>query len=110
MKHRLILYVALVLPTLAQAGWLGNATRIDRIRLFDGYALVQTNGPITKARCANTDKAFVLLLENNNYGHRKFEMLMAAHTTGRVFNPWCENVCQKWDNVDVTVCTEASIE
>ena len=109
---RLLLLILIVLPLAANAGavFLGSNTKIKRIRLYNGYAVVYTVDPIQKASCATVDNAFILTLEDSAFGSQKYATLLTAMNTNKVFNPWCAGDCQQIWSDQFTKCTEASIE
>lgn len=89
--------------------FLGTDTKIERIRVYEGHAVVFTESSINKASCATETNAFILTLEDGDFGNRKYSTLLTAFAAGKSFNPWCADQCwEKWSN-QYTVCTEASV-
>ena len=88
---------------------LGSSTRIERVRVYDGWAVVYTESDIRTASCATRSDAFILTLEDGAYGDRKYSTLLTALTTDRVFNPWCPDQCRTMWGQAFTRCTEAAI-
>ena len=91
------------------AAHIGQVT-IKRIRLWDTYALIETNEAMTTPSCAVKDNFFMVKLGESHHSDRRFAVLLSAFAQNKKLNPNCASTCDDslWLGA-ITVCSETNI-
>ena len=105
-----IVIVLLALSANVFSAHIGNV-KIERIRVFDTYAVVQTDIPVNAPACAANTDNFYVPLPNSHAGNRRLSVLLTAHAQQKIVDPSCASQCSPatWLG-PLTKCDEVSIQ
>ena len=105
----ILISLVMIFSQVADAAHIGQVS-IKRIRLWNTYALVETNEAMTTASCAEKDNYFMVKLGESDHSDRRFSVLLSAFAQNKKINPNCATTCDDslWLGA-ITVCSETNI-